>query len=413
MKLQKKVSIAASLFIMLSPMAISSAQDWIARSVEQISSDLQISQDNKLTYVVKYGDTLSAIAAAMDIDVSFLAEVNQIKDLNLIYPDTVLTAQMDEHQHTDKLSIETVDGQTHEVDVPVNLTPQAESQDLVPAEMVDQTVKVEAEVEEENLVQLVPEAEDFVEEVQTPETTEVVNQETAQEFEVVPEVEESNALTNEETENGLMVASNIDFTPVLSSSPLVDEEDTEVEVINEDEIAETTVEELPVADLPVVENSSNEVSQPVEELDQSEPSENTNVVPEPVEETPAPQVPQAPETPNYSIPSSLSGVSQAAAAYGSRIANQYGVTALGLRPGDNGDHGKGLAIDLMVPQSLAVGDQIAADAIGRMNQADDVKYVIWKQRFFDRNTGDQGRMMEDRGSITQNHYDHVHVSFNY
>ena len=412
MKLQKKVSIAASLFIMLSPMAISSAQDWIARSVEQISSDLQISQDNKLTYVVKYGDTLSAIAAAMDIDVSFLAEVNQIKDLNLIYPDTVLTAQMDEQQHTDKLSIETVDGQTHEIDVPVNLTPQAENQELVPAEMVDQTTKAEAE--EENLVQLVPEAEDFVEEVQTPETTEIVNQETAQEFEEVPEAEESNALANEEAEKGLMVASNIDFTPVLSSSPSVDEEDTiEVEVSTDEEIAETTVEELPVADLPVVENSSNEVSQPVEELVQSETTENTNVVPEPVEEAPAPQVPQAPETPNYSIPSSLSGVSQAAAAYGSRIANQYGVTALGLRPGDNGDHGKGLAIDLMVPQSSALGDQIAADAIGRMNQADDVKYVIWKQRFFDRNTGDQGRMMEDRGSITQNHYDHVHVSFNY
>ena len=253
-----------------------------------------------------------------------------------------------------------------------------------------------------------------MEEVQTPETTEIVNQETAQEFEEVPEAEESNALANEEAEKGLMVASNIDFTPVLSSSPSVDEEDTiEVEVSTDEEIAETTVEELPVADLPVVENSSNEVSQPVEELVQSETTENTNVVPEPVEEAPAPQVPQAPETPNYSIPSSLSGVSQAAAAYGSRIANQYGVTALGLRPGDNGDHGKGLAIDLMVPQSSALGDQIAADAIGRMNQADDVKYVIWKQRFFDRNTGDQGRMMEDRGSITQNHYDHVHVSFNY
>jgi hypothetical protein len=38
-------------------------------------------------------------------------------------------------------------------------------------------------------------------------------------------------------------------------------------------------------------------------------------------------------------------------------------------------------------------------------------YVIWRQRI---NTldGRGFRFMADRGSITQNHYDHVHVSFN-
>jgi hypothetical protein len=34
--------------------------------------------------------------------------------------------------------------------------------------------------------------------------------------------------------------------------------------------------------------------------------------------------------------------------------------------------------------------------------------VIWRQRI---NSGTGWRAMEDRGSITQNHYDHVHVSF--
>ncbi len=47
-----------------------------------------------------------------------------------------------------------------------------------------------------------------------------------------------------------------------------------------------------------------------------------------------------------------------------------------------------------------------------------IKYVIWAQRIF--NCGRDGRgfkswsqwrVMEDRGSITQNHFDHVHVSF--
>jgi len=37
-----------------------------------------------------------------------------------------------------------------------------------------------------------------------------------------------------------------------------------------------------------------------------------------------------------------------------------------------------------------------------------VKYVIWKQRI---NLGSGWRGMENRGSITQNHFDHVHITF--
>jgi len=37
-----------------------------------------------------------------------------------------------------------------------------------------------------------------------------------------------------------------------------------------------------------------------------------------------------------------------------------------------------------------------------------LKYVIWKQRI---NTGGGWRGMENRGSITQNHFDHVHITF--
>jgi hypothetical protein len=39
-------------------------------------------------------------------------------------------------------------------------------------------------------------------------------------------------------------------------------------------------------------------------------------------------------------------------------------------------------------------------------------YVIWKQRI-NYNDGAGWQWMADRGSITQNHYDHVHTSFNY
>jgi hypothetical protein len=37
-----------------------------------------------------------------------------------------------------------------------------------------------------------------------------------------------------------------------------------------------------------------------------------------------------------------------------------------------------------------------------------LKYVIWKQRI---NSGSGWRAMGDRGSLTQNHYDHVHITF--
>lgn len=55
----------------------------------------------------------------------------------------------------------------------------------------------------------------------------------------------------------------------------------------------------------------------------------------------------------------------------------------------------------------AFGDKVAAFALA--NQAKHrIEYVIYRQRI---NFGEGWEAMEDRGSITQNHFDHVHVSF--
>lgn len=73
------------------------------------------------------------------------------------------------------------------------------------------------------------------------------------------------------------------------------------------------------------------------------------------------------------------------------------------------------AIDILVSDAYgqlpsddnALGDEVAAFALA--HQADyGIWYVIWRQRY---NDGSGWDPMEDRGSITQNHYDHVHVSF--
>ncbi|HFI0644464.1 TPA: peptidoglycan-binding protein LysM, partial [Streptococcus suis] len=111
------------------------------------------------------------------------------------------------------------------------------------------------------------------------------------------------------------------------------------------------------------------------------------------------------------------GLQPQVAAFRAEVANAFGITSFsGYRPGDSGDHGKGLAIDFMVPQSSALGDQVAAYTIANMG-AKNISYIIWKQRFYAPYDNIYGpaytwNLMPDRGSITENHYDHVHVSFN-
>jgi resuscitation-promoting factor RpfB len=81
----------------------------------------------------------------------------------------------------------------------------------------------------------------------------------------------------------------------------------------------------------------------------------------------------------------------------------------GLYPGDDGEHGVGRALDIMVSDS-ATGDAIAefvranAGALG-------VSEVIWSQHIWTVQRSSEGwRWMEDMGSATANHYDHVHVT---
>ncbi|MFA1550537.1 hypothetical protein [Actinomadura chokoriensis] len=84
--------------------------------------------------------------------------------------------------------------------------------------------------------------------------------------------------------------------------------------------------------------------------------------------------------------------------------------------GDPQDHGDGRACDFMestggrMPSAGAVrhGDQVARYAVANARRLG-VSYVIWKQHIWNVRGGGW-RPMEDRGSLTQNHYDHVHIS---
>ena len=84
------------------------------------------------------------------------------------------------------------------------------------------------------------------------------------------------------------------------------------------------------------------------------------------------------------------------------------ISVYGTLRGGGGDHPLGRAVDIMV--SGARGWEVAEfvrenyDALG-------VTYVIYSQRIWSVQRGGEGwRGMENRGSVTANHYDHVHVS---
>ncbi|MFD1932596.1 coiled-coil domain-containing protein [Nonomuraea mangrovi] len=86
------------------------------------------------------------------------------------------------------------------------------------------------------------------------------------------------------------------------------------------------------------------------------------------------------------------------------------------RSGGSGEHPLGRACDFMMSSGGAtptaanrtLGDQVAAWAMKNQSRLG-IKYVIWRQRI---NSGSGWRAMSDRGSITANHYDHVHISMN-
>ncbi|MGM5692786.1 LysM domain-containing protein [Streptococcus suis] len=409
MKNNKKMLYTSSLALSLFSTGMIStnvlAIEWAPRTVSEISPEI-VQEEGKMTYTVQYGDTLSAIASAMNIDMDLLAKMNQIADVNLIFPDTVLTTTVDQNNQVTQVEIEApVQGNTNEtVQATVDLTTnQVTVEDTVipldqissvtdsaPVEEVVEQPVVEAPVEE---VVEQPVAEAPVEEVVEQPVVEAPVEEVVEQPVVEAPVEE------------------------VVEQPVVE---APVEEVVEQPVVEAPVEE--VVEQPVVEAPVEEViEQPVVEAPVEE------VVEQPVVEAPVEEVVEQPvvETPQVTALSTTTastsaydvGLQPQVAAFRAEVANAFGITSFsGYRAGDSGDHGKGLAIDFMVPESSALGDQVAAYAVANL-ASKNINYIIWKQRFYAPYDSIYGpaytwNLMPDRGSITENHYDHVHVSFN-
>ena len=364
--MKKRIILASTVALSFAPVLATQAEElvWTARSVEQIQNDVT-KNENKTSYTIQYGDTLSTIAEALGVDVTVLANLNKISNIDLIFPETVLTTTVNDVEEVTEVEIQTPDtvqggeGTTATADLTTNQVT-----------VDDQTVQVE------DLTQPVEETEAQVEPA-APQVTEEVVAETTTEASVP--VEE----------------------PVAETT-------AEVSAPAEEAVAETpVVEETTTTEAPVTETVAETQSTP--STYQAEASQGSSATY------------AAPAAPDYaSIAASKSenaGLQPQTAAFKEEIANLFGITSFsGYRPGDSGDHGKGLAIDFMVPVSSALGDQIADYAIQNMATRG-INYIIWKQRFYAPYDSIYGpaytwNPMPDRGSITENHYDHVHVSMN-
>lgn len=379
--MKKRMLLASTVALSFAPVLATQAEEvlWTARSVEQIQNDLT-KTDNKTSYTVQYGDTLSTIAEALGVDVTVLANLNKITNMDLIFPETVLTTTVNEAEEVTEVEIQTPQADSSEevttatADLTTNQVT-VDDQTVQVADLSQPIAEAPKEVASSSEVtktviaseEVAPSTGTSVPEEQTAETSSAVAEEAPQ---------ETTPAEKQETQASPPAASAVEATTTSSEAK---------------EVA-----------------SSNGATAAVSTYQ----PEETKVISTTYE---------APAAPDYAglavAKSENAGLQPQTAAFKEEIANLFGITSFsGYRPGDSGDHGKGLAIDFMVPERSELGDKIAEYAIQNMASRG-ISYIIWKQRFyapFDSKYGPANTWnpMPDRGSVTENHYDHVHVSMN-
>lgn len=414
MIINKKSLFVTTVALSLVPFATTEAQEWTPRSVAEIKSEL-ILTDNVLTYTVKYGDTLSTIAEAMNINVNVLGRINNIANIDLIFPDTILTATYNYQNQATTLTVQAPSSQAYLGDANANL-----ATDQVTVQ--DQTTGATASVTAPSAMTGAAAATPVVPTLPStpaPATPTVVAPAAEAPVETAPEVPATvptEVITDApvapavpEVQPAEVVAEPVTEEPAVVTNPEVTVEE-EVPATPETVVPETVVPETVVPET-VVEPVTPVV--PVEETPAAEVAAPAEPVADPTTIATSNGLSYAP---NHAYNPMNAGLQPKTAAFKEEVASAYGITSFsGYRPGDPGDHGKGLAIDFMVPESSTLGDQVAQYAIDHMAERG-ISYVIWKQRFYAPFASIYGpaytwNPMPDRGSVTENHYDHVHVSF--
>ena len=401
--MKKRIILASTVALSLAPTLAAQAEEiaWSPRTVEQIQNDVAKSE-NKTSYTIKYGDTLSTIAEALGVDLNVLANLNKITNIDLIFPETVLTTIVNDQEEVTEVEV---------------YTPQKVDSDVASAtaDLTNNQVTVDDQtVQVEDLTQPVEETEVVVETTASSEETvvEATTEAAAPAEETVVEATTEVATPTEEPMAATTEAPVTEAAAPVAETPVVEETTTVAEPT-------TTVEETTTAAEPTTTVEETTTTEATTEAVTEAQSAPATYQAEPSQGASATYT--APAAPDYATiaatKSENAGLQPQTAAFKEEVANLFGITSFsGYRPGDPGDHGKGLAIDFMVPVSSALGDQVAEYAIQNMASRG-INYIIWKQRFYAPYDSKYGpaytwNPMPDRGSVTENHYDHVHVSMN-
>lgn len=338
--MKKRMLLASTVALSFAPVLATQAEEvlWTARSVEQIQNDLT-KTDNKTSYTVQYGDTLSTIAEALGVDVTVLANLNKITNMDLIFPETVLTTTVNEAEEVTEVEIQTPQADSSEevttatADLTTNQVT-VDDQTVQVADLSQPIAEAPKEVASSSEVtktviaseEVAPSTGTSVPEEQTAETTRPVEEATPQ---------ETTPAEKQETQASPQAASAVEATTTSSEAK---------------EVA-----------------SSNGATAAVSTYQ----PEETKVISTTYE---------APAAPDYAglavAKSENAGLQPQTAAFKEEIANLFGITSFsGYRPGDSGDHGKGLAIDFMVAERSELGDKIAEYAIQNMASRG-ISYII-------------------------------------
>lgn len=253
--------------------------NWARRSQDEVNAHVSsVLADGTIRYEIQPGDTLSAIAEALEMSTELLAALNNIENPDLILAGTTLVFNEaeqtvvieNEGEEAVEITAEAAPAPVTEVavveEVAEWVTPEVEETVVATEEVapVEETVVETPEVTpvaEEATVEVVEEVGEWVSFEETPEATEPVTEEVAYEETVVEE------------------APVVEETPVAEETPVVEEVIEETPVV-EEEIVETPAVEEPVYEEPVVEEPVYE--EPVYE----EPVYEEPVVEEPVYEEP-------------------------------------------------------------------------------------------------------------------------------
>ncbi|GAA1466578.1 hypothetical protein NE857_07670 [Nocardiopsis exhalans] len=223
------------------------------------------------------------------------------------------------------------------------------------------------------------------------------------------------------------------FDPTLQVVFSSDPEDMFVDAANVDYLGQNQAEQISELialrdeQAELTEELQGELAEASELIDELE--EQREEVEKRIEEYEAEQVPAEPETPgagggsgNGTIPDSARGggweqTQPRMAAIRDEIIMEFGAPfPVGCWRPSNDDHGTGTACDFMMSangaapsaENKALGQAISDYGIANADRLG-IKYIIWEQQIW-QSTSRQWTWMNDRGDLTQNHYDHVHIS---